>query len=557
MPTLLWSLLLVWNAAQLAAPDTSEPRVTTASGVLEGSRTGSSSNETIFLGIPFAAPPVGDLRWRPPQPVAHWTGIRPAKNFAASCPQLPSSWWPEMAGRERLNVSEDCLYLNVWTTQFNRTKKIPVLVWIHGGGNVEGSSQVPRLGPPLARQGVVVVSVEYRLGVLGFLAHPALSAESPDHSSGNYGLLDQIAALAWIQTNIGAFGGDPKKVTILGESSGAEDVCHLLVSPLAKDLFQSAIMESGVCMDSLYSALHQKQEYYRNHGPGERLGVRMSEAFGIADTPQAAAKLRALPVDRLLQWAHDADDADFGVVIDGRSVPRQPVVSFALGRQAHVPVLVGSNADETTVFGKSSPLAVENSRPKTIAQYRAWLKNEFGEFAEEVWQAYPARADDSVPHVFVRMQTDYDFGFGADRLARAMSAQGKPAYLYYFTYSGRDKFASLGAFHSEELMFLGDDYWKSWVSDANDRRLAGIMTDYWTQFVKTGDPNQSNLPRWPQYVTEGDLCLELGKVVEARPTPNRAGYSVFERILKARLAEITSGDESTVSSQPETVIRQP
>ncbi len=445
-----------------------------------------------------------------------------------------------MAGREHLDVSEDCLYLNVWTPLFDHVGKIPVIVWIHGGGNVEGSSQIPPLGPALARKGVIVVSIDYRLGVLGFLAHPALSAESPHHTSGNYGLLDQIAALAWIQENITAFGGDPSRVTILGESSGAEDVCHLLVSPLAKGTFQAAILESGVCMDSLYSDFRQPLDYYHNHGPGERLGERMSAAFDIADTPQALAKLRELPFERLLQWARDANGAEFGVIIDGWSVPLQPVVSYARGRQVGVPVLIGSNADETAVFGKASPLAIENSWPKTITQYRLWLKDEFREFAEDVWQAYPVRADEEVPRVFTRMQTDYDFGFGAERLARAIASQRQSVYLYYFTYVGRGNFSPLGAFHSEELMFLADNYWKSWVPDADDEHLAGIISDYWTQFAKTGNPNQANLQKWPRYVTEGELCLELGRAVKMRQTPNRVGYSVFERILKARLAEIAS-----------------
>jgi len=366
-----------------------------------------------------------------------------------------------------------------------------------------------------------------------------LSAESPQHTSGNYGLLDQIAALDWIRRNIAAFGGDPDQVTLFGESSGAEDVCHLLASPLAKGLFQRAILESGVCMDSLYSDFHQEQNYYRNHGPGERLGSRMAAAFGDTENPSALASLRALPVARLLQWAHDADGADFGVVIDGWSVPVQPVLTFARGKQAQVPVLVGSNAEETTVFGKASPLATQDSRPKTVVQYRAWLKDEFREFAGDVEQIYPARDEQEVPHVFIRMQTDYDFGFGAHRLAQATAAQSQPAYLYYFTYIGRGPFAALGAFHSEELMFLGNTYWKSWISNAADAHLADVISDYWTQFAKTGNPNQPNRPDWPTYTTENDRCLELGQQVQARPRPSRQGYSLFEQILQARLAEIS------------------
>jgi len=529
---------LFFACAVPALPQVYAPQVTIQSGTLEGSRPGPSVNDAVFLGVPYAAPPVGELRWRPPQPVQHWSGLRAAKQFAPSCPQLPSSWWPEMAGRERLDTSEDCLYLNVWTPNFNRAKKIPVMVWIHGGGNIEGSGEIPLLAPALARKEVVVISIEYRLGVLGFLSHPALSAESPQHTSGNYGLLDQIAALAWIQQNVDVFGGDPGKVTIFGESSGAEDVCHLLASPLAKGMFQGTILESGVCMDSLYSDFHRPQNYYRNHGPGETLGLRMAADFGISETPQASASLRALPVEALLKWAHNALGAEFGVVVDGWSVPLQPVLAFARGNQARVPVLVGSNADETTVFGKASPLAIEDSRPTTIAQYRAWLKHEFREFAEDVWKEYPAGSDEQVHRIFLRMQTDYDFGFGAHRLALATAAQGQPAYLYYFTYVGRGRFAALGAFHSEELMFLGDTFWKSWIRDAADKRLADIMSDYWTQFAKTGSPNRADQPEWPPYLSESEVCLGLGRVVKARPTPNRAGYEVFERILKARLVEI-------------------
>jgi para-nitrobenzyl esterase len=225
---LISALVLAGSIANTQAPAVSAPEVTTASGVLEGIYSGPGRSDVAFLGIPYAAPPIGNLRWRPPQPASNWSGIRSAKQFSPACPQLPSAWWPEMAGRERLETSEDCLYLNVWTTNLPDAMKQPVMVWIHGGGNVEGSSQVPLIEPALARKGVVVVSAEYRLGVFGFLAHPALTAESPHHSSGNYGLLDQIAALEWVRHNIAAFGGDPNSVTIFGESSGAEDVCHLI-----------------------------------------------------------------------------------------------------------------------------------------------------------------------------------------------------------------------------------------------------------------------------------------------------------------------------------------
>ena len=518
------------------------PIATIDSGALAGTRFGPDSNELSFLGIPFAAQPTGNLRWKPPQPVERWQGIRSASKFSPACPQQPSSWWSEMAGIDQLETSEDCLYLNVWTTNSSVEQKQPVMVWIHGGGNVEGSSHIPLIGPALARKGVVVVSLDYRLGVLGYLAHPALTAESTHDSSGNYGLLDQIAALQWVQKNIGVFGGDAGSITVFGESSGAEDVCHLLASPLSKGLIHRAILESGVCLDSLYSALRKPQNYYRNHGPGEELGMRLTAALGIANDQNALERLRAIPVDKLLKAPQDLESADFGVIADGWIVPSQPAVTFAKGRQARVPVLVGSNADETTVFGKSNPLASENSRPKTVAEYRKWLTREFGEFADEVWKEYPANSDAETQTVFVRLQTDYEFGFGAYRLARISTQYGQPAYLYYFSYVGRGPFAALGAFHSEEMMFVGDTYWKSWKPDDSDKKLAALMGDYWTQFAKTGNPNRTGLPEWPRYDEKSERCLEFGNELKARTTPHKRGCDLFERILKARLAEIQDSD---------------
>jgi para-nitrobenzyl esterase len=532
------ALVLPGRVADAQAPALSAPKVITASGALAGIYSGPGWSVVAFLGIPYAAPPTGNRRWQPPQPASNWSGIRYAKQFSPSCQQFPSPWWPEMAGRERLETSEDCLYLNIWTTPLPVSTQRPVMVWIHGGGNVEGSSQVPPLAPALARKGVVVVSIEYRLGVFGFLAHPALTAESPHHSSGNYGLLDQIAALEWVQHNIAAFGGDRNAVTIFGESSGAEDVCHLLASPLGAGLFHNAILESGVCSDSVYSDLTKPLDYYGNHGPGELLGVRLSSALGIANDTNALASLRALAPDTLLEAAHNLKSADFGVVVDGWVVPDQPAIIFEKRRQARVPVLLGSNANETTVFGKPSPLATTDSHPKNIAQYRQWLANEFREFASDVWKVYPATSNAEVESVFLRMQTDYDFGFGSYALAKAMSDEGQPAYLYYFTYVGRDPFAVLGAFHSEELMFIGDTYWKSWAPNSDDEKLSEIMEDYWVRFAKSSNPNRRGLPEWPPYKNKSGRCMELGREVKSRSIPHKNGYAVFERILESRLTEI-------------------
>lgn len=538
--SMLLMLLMAFASQATGEPSSaaSAPIVTIDSGALAGTRFGLNSNEVAFLGIPFATPPIGNLRWKPPQPVERWEAVHSASKFSPACPQRLSSWWAEMAGVDQLETSEDCLYLNVWTADLSAQQKQPVMVWIHGGGNVEGSSHTPLIEPALARKGVIVVSLDYRLGVLGYLAHPALTAESTHNSSGNYGLLDQIAALQWVQKNIGAFGGDPGSVTVFGASSGGEDVCHLLASPLSKGLIHRAILESGVCMDSLYSALRQQQNYYLNHGPGEKLGMRLTAALGIPNEKNAAERLRTLPVDKLLKASQDLESGDFGVIVDGWIVPSQPALTYAEGRQARVPVLIGSNSHETTVFGKSDPLALENSRPKTVAEYRKWLTGEFREFAEEVWKQYPANSDTEAQNVFVRMQTDYDFGFGSYRLARITTQYGQPAYLYYFSYVGRGSFARLGAFHSEEMMFVGDTYWKSWKPDENDKKLAALMGDYWTQFAKTGNPNGTGLPEWPRYDEKSEQCLEIGNEVKTRAIPHKRGYHLFERILKARLAEI-------------------
>ena len=384
------------------------------------------------------------------------------------------------------------------------------MVWIHGGGNVEGSSRLPPLAPALARKGVVVVSIEYRLGVFGFLAHPALTAESPHHSSGNYGLLDQIAALEWVQHNIAAFGGDPNSVTIFGESSGAEDVCHLLVSPLAAGLFHNAILESSVCLDSVYSALRPPKNYYGNHEPEEAFGVRLSSALGIANDTNALASLRAIAPDKLLETAHNLRTSDFDVIVDGWVVQDQPAISFKMQRQAHVPVLVGSNANETTVFGKPSPLATTDSRPKishnTGSGWRTSSVSSPAMFGKPIPQ-HPMRRLGACLFVCKRI-TILDLDRMCWRKRCRTQASLRICILYYV---GRGPFAPLGAFHSEELMFIGDSYWKSWAPNSDDEKLSEIMRDYWVQFAKSGNPNRRGLPEWPLYKEKSGRCMELGR----------------------------------------------
>jgi para-nitrobenzyl esterase len=520
-------VLLLAGADGIRAAGESHPRVVLQDGVLAGSQFGPSHKYAVFLGIPYAAPPVGNLRWRPPQAPARWQGVRHATSYGPACPQLPSPWLPEMLGRKQMLTDEACLYLNVWTPNLDGSSKVPVMVWIHGGGNVEGSQEWPPLGPTLAVHGVVVVTINYRLGVLGFLSHPALTAESPHHASGNYGLLDQMAALRWVQRNIDRFGGDPRRVTVFGASSGALDICDLMASPLAGGLFQRAIMQSGVCVDSLAPLL----------AGAEGDGARTAAERRLGSDQDTLAKLRAVPADELVREAADQKGMDFNPVVDGWVFHQQPALTFSQGRQAKVPVIVGSNADEVSIF--ASPLVGGTSyRPKSVDEYRQWLLREFHTHADTVFAAYPARKDAEVQAAFRAMDTDYQFGFGASLLAREMAAAGQRAYLYTFTNVGAGQFAALGAFHSEESMFLSKKYWTSWVNSPGDAQLSNTIVDYWIQFAKAGEPSAPGLPPWPAYQLGGPMAQELGSQVEQIPIPRAAKFPVFEEILKTQLQSV-------------------
>ncbi len=429
-----------------------------------------------------------------------------------------------MLGVQKMATDEACLFLNVWTPKLSAGSKLPVLVWVHGGGNVEGSGEWPPLGPMLARQGIVVVSFNYRLGAFGFFAYPALSAESHHHVSGNYGHLDQVAALRWVQRNIARFGGDPNRVTIAGQSSGALDICNLMASPLARGLFQGVILQSGVCVDSVYPSSRE----------AEANGVLLAKDLDVTSGPQSLEKLRAIPADRILQTAARDPHVDLEPNVDGWFFPEQPAVAFNNGRQAKVAVIVGSNEDEVSIF--ASPIVGGKSyRPKTLAAYRQWLQHEFGNFAEKVFAEYPAQSDQQVPQVFRKMFSDYDFAFGARLLAADTARIEQPSFLYRFTYVGAGKFAPLGAFHSEENMFLSGKYWTSWISRPYDQTLSNALIGYWVQFVKTENPNRTGLPAWPVYNPKSDLCQELGRRIGPQPVPGAQFFSVFQQFLTSRL----------------------
>jgi para-nitrobenzyl esterase len=499
----------------------SGPTVMVRAGVLEGTQFGLEKNEVAFLGVPYAAPPVGELRWKPPQAPEKWIGTRKATEFGATCPQLPAGWLPS------LPWSEDCLYLNVWTTQLAAREKLPVIVYFHGGSNTAGYSQLTPLGPALSRLGVVVVSLNYRLGPFGFLAHPTLTAESEHHSSGNYGLLDQLQALHWVRENISRFGGDPTKITVMGQSAGAVDICLLMASPLATGLFQRAIMESGECQSTFNEDIRTPIPYNRICGTGEGAGERLASDLGVGDSPDTLKRLRSIAAHEILKaWSKDAH-VHFDAVVDGWIVPEQPAKIFAEGKQMRVAVLVGSNADEATVFSHNDL--------KTIGQYKVYLMQDTGKYSDQEFQAYPATSDARVSAQSLQLENDF-FAYGAYSMAQTMTRASEKAYLYYFTFVESGKRERLGAYHGQELRFLSDIFPDDWEHSRDDAKLGEIMRIYWTQFAKTGDPNAAGIVEWPAYDAHAGQCLGLGRAVLISPVPHTAQLLVLELIMKQLFA---------------------
>jgi para-nitrobenzyl esterase len=515
-------LLLAGSSPETPSKASQPPTVKLEVGVLEGIHLGSSDGTSAFLGVPYAASPVGERRWKAPQDVTSWVGTRKATVFGASCPQLPQGWLPD------LPWSEDCLYLNVWTPRLSPNAALPVIVWFHGGGNKAGRSEQTALGPAFSRLGVVVVSFNYRLGPFGFLAHPALTAESEHHTSGNYGLLDQLQALEWTRHNISQFGGDPNRLTVVGHSAGAFDICLLMASPLARGMFQQAILESGECQSALVRDIRAPLGYNALLESGEDEGQRLANDLNVPDGPDALEKLRRLPADEILRvWSRDPK-VRLDAVVDGWIVPEQPARVFADGRQAHIPVLVGSAADEATVFGHQGPT--------TVKQYREYLTANSGKYSVQQFQAYPVTVDGAVAGQYLRLQNDF-FAFGAYSLARAMTRAGQKAYVYLFSFVDTGNRVQLGAFHGEELMFLSDSFPNDWKRGLDETTLGELMRASWTQFAKTGDPNVPGLLHWPAYEATLEQVIELGRTVKVGPLAHAAQLRVLEQIMNQILAE--------------------
>jgi len=441
----------------------------------------------VFRGIPYAQPPVGSARWRPPSAMPRWEGARKATEFQPACPQPQSKLSNVYTPREPLPTSEDCLTLNVWSPADARNA--PVFFWIHGGALVGGSAREDMYnGARFAERGLVVVSINYRLGVLGWLAHPELSAESPDGISGNYGLLDQIEALRWVRRNIHAFGGDPSNVTIAGESAGALSVMYLMAAPAARGLFAKAIAESAYMITT-----PELRERRFGSPSAEESGKRLAAAL---HAPNIAA-LRAMDAKALSDAAPAAGFAPWGA-IDGHVLPRQLVDVFDRGEQAPVPLLAGFNSGEIRSLMVLAPRA-----PTSSTEYEKIIRDRYSDLADEFLRIYPAA---TMQESILATTRDALYGWTAERLVRKQAAIGVPSFLYFFDhgYPAEDE-AKLHGFHASELPFVFGTFdstpphWPQIPATPGERTLSEAMLGYWSAFARTGQPQVPNEPAWPVF----------------------------------------------------------
>lgn len=495
----------------------------------KGSVQGASSVDSkihIFKGIPYAAPPVGDLRWKAPQPAAAWEGVRNATEFGARCMQ--TNVFGDMVFRDK-GPSEDCLYLNVWTPAQTAGAHLPVMVWIYGGGFVAGATSEPRQdGEELARKGVVVVSMNYRLGIFGFLALGELAKESGHNAAGNYGLLDQTAALEWVHKNIAAFGGDPNNVTIFGESAGSFSVSALMASPLSKDFIHKAIGESGAFFGETLAA--------KSLAEAEDDGAKFARESLGADSLTA---LRAMPADKLLASAGGRNGFRFEPNIDGYFLPEPVSAIYASGKQAHVPLLAGWNADEGSyhsIFQKEAP---------TAQNFITWAHSHFGDKAKALLKVYPATSDEQAKRSAQNLAGDQFTGFSTWKWLQMQLETGKAAvYRYKFEdappppASGSET-ESHGAYHSAEIEFVFEALpSKNLPWRPEDRKLSDQMSSYWTNFAKNGDPNGDDLPKWPRYdKKDGYQVMHLNANSQAAPAQHMARYEFLDKYGKTEKHE--------------------
>ena len=496
-------------------------QVKTADGMLEGMVNADGQVRT-FKGIPYAAPPVGPLRWKPPQPEVPWAGVRPASDYGPRAMQ--GRIYDDMIFHDD-GPSEDCLYLNLWMPAKPVQARLPVMVWIHGGGFAAGSSSEPRQdGGNLSKLGVLVVSLNYRMGIFGFFAHPELTAESGSGSSGNYGLMDQVAALEWVRRNIAAFGGDPDNVTLFGESAGSESACALMASPRARGLFQRAIGESG--------AFFAGREPLKSRVEAEKADVKFAEeAFGTA----SLEALRTKPAEEILAAALKKPHETFRPIIDGSVLPEDCRPAFAAGRQSRVPLLAGWNRDEDSYHS-----FFKDSEP-TLGNYLARVRARFGADAPEFLKLYPAENDATARRAAQDWASDEERDFGMWQWLEAhLITGGSPVYRYEFDQTlplpaDAPPGTEAAAPHAADIEFVFRV-----LSSRNlpwrpqDHAVSELMAAYWTNFAKTGNPNGPGLPVWPAYrAADGYRVMHLQAAAEARPDENRARYEFLEKLAAA------------------------
>lgn len=540
LPLLALQMVQVANAQNNTSMPSSggaSNQIKTVNGIVEG--TTEKSGVRSFKGIPFAAPPVGDLRWKEPQPVKNWQGVRKADQFGPHGMQF--AFFGDMSFRSS-GMSEDCLYLNVWTPSAKSNKLLPVLVYFYGGGFVAGDGSEPRYdGESMAAKGIVAITVNYRLGVFGFFAHPELTKESLHHSSGNYGVFDQNAALRWVQQNIEAFGGDPKRITIAGESAGSISVSAQMASPLSKDIIAGAIGESGSLLGALPAAPLAK---------AEQTGVEFAKSIGA----NSLVELRAIPAAKMLEAGTKFGPFRFAMTIDGYFFPKNPLAIFEAGEQADVPLLVGWNSEEMNYR------MIMGDEKLTKENYAKAVQKLYGDRSEEVLKLYNASTDDEVEQVATDLASDRFISYSTWKWADLHGKTGKPVYRYLFSrprpamnasmgnaapglaggiVKGSDTSAkkmshSKGAVHSAEIEYamgnLASNKVYAWTPE--DYKVSNIMQEYFANFIKTADPNGTGLPTWPA-ANKGDTVSVMHIDVNTRvePEKNKGRYQFLDQFF--------------------------
>ncbi|KAA5539113.1 carboxylesterase/lipase family protein [Adhaeribacter rhizoryzae] len=522
------------STSQAASP------VKTANGLLAG--TTEKSGIRAYKGIPFAAPPVGALRWREPQPVKNWQGVRQATQFGPRAMQLPV--FGDMGFRSN-GMNEDCLYLNVWTPAKTAQERLPVLVYFYGGGFVAGDGSEARYdGESMAKRGIVAITINYRLGVFGFLAHPELTKESPHKASGNYGYLDQSAALRWVKQNIAAFGGDPAKVTIAGESAGSISVSAQMASPLSKNLFRAAIGESGATINSSLEPIPLVE--------AEKIGTSFAAELGA----NSLAALRALPAQQLLEAAGKRGIPGFPATIDGYFFPKSPTAIFAAGEQAKVPLLAGWNSEEMTymfLLGRENP---------TVENYKKAVEKVYGSDADEILAVYKVKTDADVVPVATDLASDRFLAYSTWKwLDLHAQTSGKPVYRYLFSRPRPAMVPEMGnasaglaggvvkenapnavkmpqargAVHAAEIEYaMGNlPYNKVYAWTPEDFKVSETMQSYFANFIKTNNPNGQRLPVWPA-LSKGKPAqvMQLDVTSGAKAEENGGRYQVLDKLHK-------------------------